>query len=151
MHIDEFLKLFDRVHGCGGGWIARCPAHEDRAASLSIAERDGTILLHCFAGCPAIEVVHALGLELPDLFPPRPDDLKSRREAREALRRAGWEAALKVIDREAMIVEIFAGMVFRHAKVKGSDFTRLRTAMERIADARTTLSKIRWRRYEARA
>lgn len=36
----------------GAGWIARCPAHDDRNPSLSIrATADGTAILKCFAGC----------------------------------------------------------------------------------------------------
>jgi hypothetical protein len=53
-------------------WIARCPAHEDRAPSLSIREGENdNVLLHCFAGCSAAAVVEAIGMELSDLFPPR--------------------------------------------------------------------------------
>lgn len=51
---------------------ARCPAHEDSTASLTLSEgRDGRVLLHCFAGCQTDDVLRALGLELRDLFPPR--------------------------------------------------------------------------------
>lgn len=54
-------------------WIALCPAHEDHNPSLAIRERDdGALLLVCRAGCSAAAVVHAIGLELRDLFPPRP-------------------------------------------------------------------------------
>jgi len=36
----------------GGGWIARCPAHEDEKPSLSITEaKGGKVLIHCHAGC----------------------------------------------------------------------------------------------------
>jgi len=50
--------------------MARCPAHDDRSPSLSIREtNDGTILLKCFAGCGAADVVAAVGLTLADLFP----------------------------------------------------------------------------------
>lgn len=51
--------------------IARCPAHEDRLPSLSLAEgADGRALLHCFAGCDTgSEILPALGLAWPDLFP----------------------------------------------------------------------------------
>jgi hypothetical protein len=44
----------------GDSWMARCPAHEDRDPSLSIAERDGRLLVHCFAGCEQSAVITAL-------------------------------------------------------------------------------------------
>ena len=62
--------------GCnptGPAWksTARCPAHDDREPSLSIAEGvDGRALLWCFAGCSAEDIVQALGLTWPDMFPP---------------------------------------------------------------------------------
>jgi hypothetical protein len=50
----------------GGGWTARCPAHDDRNPSLSIRDADdGKVLVHCFAGCDqrsVIEELKALGL-----------------------------------------------------------------------------------------
>ena len=53
-----------------GQWMACCPAHEDRSPSLAIKENhDGRILVKCFAGCGASDVVHAVGLQLSDLFP----------------------------------------------------------------------------------
>ena len=54
------------------GWSARCPAHEDRRASLSITQGDnGGAVLHCHAGCEPAAVVAALGLTLADIMPPR--------------------------------------------------------------------------------
>lgn len=52
------------------GWTAFCPSHEDRRErSLSIGEADaGHVLVHCFAGCTAEEVVVAVGLQTSDLF-----------------------------------------------------------------------------------
>lgn len=51
------------------GWIARCPAHEDRSPSLSIHEgRDGRTLLKCYAGCDVAAIARALQLEVSDLF-----------------------------------------------------------------------------------
>lgn len=59
------------AHGRG---MARCPAHKDRHASLSVREFDtGAVGLHCFAGCEVESVVRAMGLQMEDLFPPRPD------------------------------------------------------------------------------
>lgn len=43
------------------GWLARCPSHDDRHASLSLANAsDGKLLAFCFAGCPFAEVREAL-------------------------------------------------------------------------------------------
>jgi putative DNA primase/helicase len=45
----------------GAGWMARCPAHDDREPSLSIAHgADGKLLVHCHAGCEQHRVVAAL-------------------------------------------------------------------------------------------
>ena len=45
----------------GAGWMARCPAHDDRRPSLSVRDADsGKVLVHCFAGCPQRDVVDAL-------------------------------------------------------------------------------------------
>lgn len=54
-------------------WTAQCPAHDDRSPSLSIRElADGSVLLHCFAGCPTDDVVEALGIGMFELFPVHP-------------------------------------------------------------------------------
>jgi len=45
----------------GVAWMARCPAHDDRAPSLSIADaRDGKVLVRCHAGCDQRDVIAAL-------------------------------------------------------------------------------------------
>jgi len=56
----------------GNQWLAKCPAHDDRQASLSVSQaRDGVILVKCFAGCEAERIVDAVGLKMADLFPPK--------------------------------------------------------------------------------
>jgi putative DNA primase/helicase len=45
----------------GSGWVARCPAHDDRTPSLSLADgHDGRLLVKCWAGCSAHNVLAAL-------------------------------------------------------------------------------------------
>ena len=45
----------------GGGWTARCPAHDDRTPSLSIREADDNkVLVRCHAGCDQERVIAAL-------------------------------------------------------------------------------------------
>lgn len=60
---DLLIPQLDAVRRTGDGrWIARCPAHYDRHPSLSVRETaDGTLLLHCWAGCPAADVMAAPG------------------------------------------------------------------------------------------
>ncbi len=67
-------ELAARVDGRrnGAGWSAKCPAHEDRRASLSIGEGDdGRALLKCHAGCGLGAILDKLGLREADLFPAR--------------------------------------------------------------------------------
>ena len=45
----------------GSGWMARCPAHDDREPSLSIRQSDnGKVLVRCHAGCDQEQVIAAL-------------------------------------------------------------------------------------------
>ena len=45
----------------GGGWMARCPAHDDREPSLSIRNAgDGKALVRCHAGCDQERVIAVL-------------------------------------------------------------------------------------------
>ncbi len=52
----------------GGGYAVRCPAHEDKRASLSIGKGAKGIVLKCHAGCAAKDICAALGVKLRDLF-----------------------------------------------------------------------------------
>ena len=46
----------------GGGWMARCPAHDDREPSLSIRDaEDGKVLVRCHAGCDQERVIATFG------------------------------------------------------------------------------------------
>ncbi len=60
-----------------GKWMAKCPAHDDREASLSIAEGKTGVLLKCFAGCEFDAIVAALGIEPSAMFHVRPSKVKT--------------------------------------------------------------------------
>ena len=84
MTAEELLPRLDGVRPGSKGWIARCPAHEDRHASLSVCIGDeGRTLLKCFAGCENGAIVNALGLTMADLMPKR-DGARVRGSARRA-------------------------------------------------------------------
>jgi hypothetical protein len=65
-------NLIERLHAkrSGKGWIAKCPAHDDRKPSLSIDEgADGRALIKCHAGCDNTAILASLGMKPRDLFP----------------------------------------------------------------------------------
>lgn len=69
--VETFLGKLRGVRETNGAWSARCPAHDDRRASLSVGRGDdGRALLHCHAGCSVDAIVMAVGLEMTDLFVP---------------------------------------------------------------------------------
>ncbi|MEO5931634.1 MAG: hypothetical protein ABIR47_16990 [Candidatus Kapaibacterium sp.] len=79
------LDRLDGVHRQGAGYAALCPAHDDQIPSLSISiGREGTLLIHCHAGCSPDAVLAACDLSLADLFDEehRHDTLHDRHEAR---------------------------------------------------------------------
>lgn len=72
--IDKLLPRLRGVRRVGPGkWSAFSAARDERSPSLHIRELDdGTLLLHDFGGSSVEENLAAVGLELTDLFPPRP-------------------------------------------------------------------------------
>lgn len=80
---------------------ARCPVHDDSNASLSIgAKADGTVGLHCHAGCEPAAVCAALGLSLGDLF--APPGRKAAPKPRARSRRAAAPADVPPLPREEL-------------------------------------------------
>lgn len=136
--------LLDRLDGLqktGNGWRARCPACGGRSQKLSIAERDGKVLIHDFGGCSASEVLAAVGLNWADIMPPRdrPESPEERRQARKAIREAGWSAALRTLALESKIVLLAARVYAPLNLLPEDDQARLGQALERIEHAANVL------------
>ena len=73
MTLTDFLGRLNGVRGSGTQYTAKCPAHDDHHASLSVGEgQDGRILLKCHAGCSTQSILAAMGLSERDLFPEKP-------------------------------------------------------------------------------
>lgn len=71
MKIEEFLSYLKNVKRVRENqYMALCPAHNDKNPSLSIglSENKKQILLHCYAGCSADDVLNTVGLKKKDLF-----------------------------------------------------------------------------------
>lgn len=61
MKLSDVLARLEGVRPCSGGYVARCPGHEDSRPSLSIREGDnGHALMKCFRGCPYEAIATAL-------------------------------------------------------------------------------------------
>ena len=68
MTASEFANRLD-AKPVGDSWVARCPAHDDRRASLSIGSGvDGRVLVKCHAGCTVEAITNAANLTTADLF-----------------------------------------------------------------------------------
>ena len=117
--LDKVLSCLDKVKPAGSNkWKACCPAHDDKHPSLAISEAlDGTVLLKCWTGCTAQQIVSAIGLELRDLFPG---------EKRE--RRGPSQAAIKHERTERLIGQ----SLLDQGKLEGDDLQRFNLAKQRL-------------------
>lgn len=69
---ERVLPRLEGVRLSGGQFIARCPAHEDRKASLTVkAGKEHPVALYCHAGCSTEDVLTALSLTWADVSAPR--------------------------------------------------------------------------------
>ena len=126
----------------GNRWTATCPNGHEHKGGLSVAVGgDGRLMLHCFKGCDAEQVLRAVGLRLADLFPERlvPQTSEQRRAMRQAAIQANWVAARGVLTREATICEIATQTILRGDTLSEDDIARVRLAAQRIHDAREVL------------
>lgn len=135
MGAEVLLSRLDGVKKTGAGrYLAKCPAHEDSRASLAIREGDeGKTLVHCFAGCGVHEVVAAAGLEISDLFPPRPVDPAHIGQPE----RRPFPAAdiLRAIAFEALVVGCAASTLSAGGSLTDIDRQRLMLAVRRVQAA----------------
>jgi len=133
MSADMLLSRLDGVRQTGAGrHIARCPAHEDRHASLSIRELDdGRTLVHCFAECSTDDVLAAVGLEFDALFPERPIIDRAKRERRPF----NAHDILACLETEVLIVAVAAGNIGQGVELTDEDRARVMTAAARIGAA----------------
>jgi hypothetical protein len=144
MTIEDVLQRLDRVRKSGRGWMARCPAHEDRSPSLSVrVADDGKLLLHDFGGCRLEDILSTLRLRPVDLFPEQDHDPHQWRESQ---RRRDAERARQA--REWRITSLRADVlreaerVIRSARglnIRTLTDAQLHTVLNRVGDAYNVL------------
>ena len=77
--VKRVLAKLPSAKKSGKGWLACCPAHDDRNPSLSVSEGDdGTALLKCHTGCTMAAILAAVDLTPRDLFPDKADATPNR-------------------------------------------------------------------------
>lgn len=138
MPIELLLERLENVKETGPGrFIARCPAHADRTASLAIREGDNSvILLHCFALCPAAEVLAAVGLTFDALFPERP--INHGKPQRRPFPAAD---VLRAVAFEALVVSVAALDLAKSLPFSDVRRERLMIATERLQAAASAFDR----------
>lgn len=74
MYLSEIKSIIYEKTGyvpksCGSGFLGRCPAHDDRTPSLSLATgEEGCVLLKCHTGCTIDQICASLQIDKKDLF-----------------------------------------------------------------------------------
>lgn len=78
--VTDLLTRLNGVKGSDGQWSARCPCrNDDNNPSLSIAEENGRILMHCHRGngCDVFKICDSIGIKVGDIMPDDPAPKKS--------------------------------------------------------------------------
>jgi len=66
---ERIFAALRNVRARNGGWMACCPAHDDRNPSLSLKINDrGDLLARCHAGCSFSSIAAGLGIDETEFF-----------------------------------------------------------------------------------
>ena len=131
--INTLLERLSKVRTSGrNSWRACCPAHQGtNPTALSIKEEhDGRILLHCFQGCSAGDILNSVGLELSDLYPEPLEHHKAPVQ-----KKFNASDILAGIKFECQLVLMAAYDLRKNKPMDESDLERLEVAYERIREA----------------
>ena len=124
------MNHFDGVRETGNGqYSCRCPAHEDKSASLGIKQGDGDrILLNCFAGCDVKTILESAGLEWKDIM---------NEEKLFQTEKLGFNpyAVLKAIRDEVLIIGLASADVRNGKPLNDKEHDRLLKAVGNVRDA----------------
>lgn len=79
MELRDFLSRLQGVQDKGNGqYMARCPCHNDKRQSLSVAMGEDKIVVKCFADCAYEDILRAVGVDWKDMM--RPEALEAYME-----------------------------------------------------------------------
>ena len=126
--IDDFVSRLDKVKRTGPNrYIARCPAHDDKSPSLTISVgNNGSVLVNCFGGCGAIDVINAMGLDWSDLLPDNQDEVKPKKNVIYATE------GLLLIQNEMRMSMLVMSKILSRKELIAEDYMTIRNALTRI-------------------
>ena len=135
MIADNLLSRLEKVKAKGdNSWMACCPAHDDKNPSLIVTEKDERVLIHCFSHqCDVSDIVHAVGLELSDLFP---ENIKIEGGRPIKKKRFPAEAVLDAIAEEFVMAEIGLAALSNGGTLNEKAQARMKEASDRFTSAR---------------
>lgn len=125
--IDILLSRLEKVRPRGKDqYMACCPAHDDKSPSLAISEdRNGLILLKCFAGCEVLDVLAAVNMQMEDLFPDgSPGNFKGLQRLEDEYNTKKGNKELKAISEDVMVLKMAKQMRERGERLSTSDLAR---------------------------
>jgi hypothetical protein len=133
MKINNLISRLEGAKKTGAhSWICKCPAHQDRTASLHIKnDGDDKILLNCFAGCDTYSILKSIGLDWKDVLPDS-NEINHSSPKKQIIYAT---EALALIRFEAQIVCLIAFKMKKTRIASDDAVDRLELAMQRINKA----------------
>jgi hypothetical protein len=123
-------------------WRACCPAHggsNPSALSVGVGD-DDRVLLRCWHGCSAEQVAQAIGIELADLFPPKPQAAGAGHAPIKRRRLLTAGQALDLLDCEMTLAIVCAADLSEGKALDDDTHDRLRLSAARVAMLRDEVS-----------
>ena len=119
--LKDILPKLKKVKVVNGKTWACCPVHEDNNPSMTLTERDGKVLIHCFS-CQAsgLEVVNALGVSPNVLF------------EKEGERRAIPQKVIEKAKEDLYFIAIYENEKEKGGRITWNDQKRYKLAKERV-------------------
>ena len=119
--LEEILNHLDKVKKTASGYIACCPAHNDRNPSMSVTEKDGVVLMHCFScGANGLDVANSLQISPSALFTDVMMPVTMTRRLKSDLQT------------DAYVISIYESTKQSNGRLTYNDFKRYKLARERI-------------------
>lgn len=119
--LEDILNHLDKVKKTPSGYVACCPVHDDKNPSMSVTEKDGVVLMHCFScGANGLDVANSLQISPSALFTDVMMPVTMTRRLKSDLQT------------DAYVISIYESTKQSNGRLTYNDFKRYKLARERI-------------------